>query len=202
MSLNTYNQTIKYRLKKLLNTIGYDFGYWNRTVMYEQCSTLINKLNPYNLDTLEISAGDVWKQTRFKSYTEMNYPEFDICNDTLEKKFDLIIADQVFEHLLYPYRAAKNVHKMLKPEGYFLITVPFLIKVHHLPHDCTRWTKTGIKYFLNECGFSLHNIITGSWGNRACVKANFKEWARYGWFSSLKNEPDFPVSVWALAKKM
>ena len=170
--------------------------------MYEQCTVILKKLNPTELDILKISAGKYWKQIGFKSYTEANYPDFDICQDTLDRKFDLIIADQVFEHLLWPYRAAKNVCAMLKPEGYFLITVPFLIKIHNIPHDCTRWTETGIKYFLNESGFPLKNIITGSWGNRACVKENFKEWARCGWFRSLKNEPDFPVSVWAFAKKM
>lgn len=90
---------------------------------------------------------------------------------------------------------------MLKPGGYFLVTTPFLIKVHPVPHDCTRWTETGIKYFLHEGGFPMEDTVTGSWGNRACVKANFKRWARRGWFGSLKNEPDFPVSVWALARK-
>ena len=55
----------------------------------------------------------------------MNFPEFDICSDSINKKFDLIIADNVWEHLKYPYRASKNVQKMLKPNGIFLIIVPF-----------------------------------------------------------------------------
>ena len=59
-----------------------------------------------------------------------------------------------------------------------------------------------MKYFLAEAGFSLENTETGSWGNRSCVKANFNKWARRGWFGSLRNEPDFPVVVWALAKKL
>jgi len=202
MFINKYRQIIKKNLKKALRATGYDFEFWNRTIMYEQCSLILMKLNPTELDTLEISAGNYLKQIGFKSYTAANYPDFDICKDTLDRKFDLIIADQIFEHLLWPYRAAKNVYSMLKPGGYFLITVPFLIKIHNIPHDCTRWTETGIKHFLNEAGFPLQYIITGSWGNRACVKANFKEWARQGWFRSLKNEPDFPVSVWALSKKM
>jgi SAM-dependent methyltransferase len=119
----------------------------------------------------------------------------------LDHQFDLIIANQVFEYVLWPYKAARNVCQMLKPGGYFLMTTPFLIRVHAIPYDCTRWTETGIKYFLSECGFPLEEIKTGTWGNRACVKANFKRWARRGWFGSLKNEPNFPVSVWALAKK-
>jgi hypothetical protein len=91
---------------------------------------------------------------------------------------------------------------MLKSDGYFLITTPFLLRVHNFPIDCSRWTETGIKYFLAECGFDIERIQTGSWGNRACIQANFLNWAIYRpWFHSLKNEPDFPVVVWALAQK-
>ena len=188
-------------IKKFLNAIGYDYRHWTRPVMYDRCFEMLKELNPKELDVLEISAGNVWQQLNFKSFTEANYPDFDICKDVLDHQFDLIIADQVFEHLLWPYRGARNIHKMLKPGGYFMITTPFLIRVHAIPYDCTRWTETGIKYFLSECGFPLHEIKTGSWGNRACVKANFKKWARRGWFGSLNNEPNFPVSIWALAKK-
>ena len=57
---------------------------------------------------------------KFKSFTSFNYPDFDICkNIDLEKKFDFIIADNVWEHLKYPYKATKNVHDLLNPGGYF-----------------------------------------------------------------------------------
>ena len=76
-----------------------------------------------------------------------------------------------------------------------------IFKIHQVPVDCSRWTELGLKHFLAECGFPIKEIRTGSWGSQACVKANFKSWARRGWFKSLVNEPDFPVSVWAIAKK-
>lgn len=188
-------------IKRFLTAIRYDFRHWTRPVMYEKCFAMVRELRPSELDALEISAGHEWQKLGFKSFTGTTYPEFDICKDRLERQFDLIIADQVFEHLLWPYRAARNVYAMLKPGGHFIVTTPFLIRVHDIPHDCTRWTEEGLKYFLCECGFPLETTRTGSWGNRACVTANFKKWARTGWFRSLKNERDFPVSVWALAKK-
>ena len=135
-----------------------------------------------------MSVGEHWQTLRFRSFTEANYPEFDICKDKVDGQFDVTIADQVFEHLLWPARAARNVHSMLKPGGRFVITTPFLIKVHPIPNDCTRWTETRMKYFLAECGFPLEQIETRSWENRACVRANFNRWARRGWFGSLKNE--------------
>ncbi len=189
------------RIKQVLDTLKYDYRHWTRPVMYARCTEMLKQLPMENMDTLEISAGQYWRTLNFKSFSEANYPEFDICESALDRQFDLVIADQVFEHLLWPYRAARNVLSTLRPGGYFLMTTPFLIRVHAIPHDCTRWTETGIKYFLAECGFELAHIQTGSWGNRTCVKANFSKWARRGWFGSLRNEPDFPVVVWALARK-
>lgn len=191
----------KQAIKKVLDAVHYDYGHWARTVMYSECFRLIRELEPPELDTLEISAGKEWRPLGFKSYTEANFPEFDVCSMMLPGRYDLIIADQVFEHLLWPYRAGKNVYGMLRPGGHLLVTTPFLIKVHDVPVDCSRWTELGMKHLLAECGFPFEGIRTGSWGNRACVKANFRRWARRGWFKSLANEPEFPVSVWALARK-
>src|SRR5205823_6255879 len=115
---------------------------------------------------------------------------------------DLVIAEQVFEHLPWPYRAARNVFKMLKPGGHFLMTTPFLVRLHDMPLDCTRWSETGIRYFLAECGFDMERIKSSSWGNRACAIANFKRWEGFRPSRhSLENEPKFPVVVWALAQK-
>ena len=196
-----FSDKYKPKIKKILDAIHYDYGHWARTVLYQECFKIVQDLHPENLDVLEISAGDLWQSLGSKSFTEANFPEFDVCSMKLPKQFDLVIADQVFEHLLWPYRAGRNIYEMTKPGGYFLITTPFLIKVHQVPVDCSRWTELGLKHFLAECGFPIEEIRTGSWGNRACVKANFNGWARRGWFNSLTNEPDFPVSVWALAKK-
>lgn len=117
--------------------------------MYRECFKLLRELELDKLDALEISAGHMWRDLGFKTYTEANYPEFDICRDRTARQFDLIIADQVFEHLLRPYRAGKNVYGMLKPGGHFLITTPFLIRIHDVPVDCTRWTEVGMKHFMS-----------------------------------------------------
>jgi SAM-dependent methyltransferase len=175
---------------------------WARVVMNQETRKLIDNLGPSSLKVLEIS-GNAWnKRMDFKDYKSLQYPEFDITTSTLNERFDLIIAEQVFEHLLWPYRAGKNVYTMLNPGGNFLITTPFLVKIHNAPVDCSRWTETGLKYFLAECGFDLNSIQTASWGNRACVKANLFRWWEYRkHFHSLHNEPDFPVIVWALANR-
>jgi SAM-dependent methyltransferase len=175
---------------------------WARIVMNRETRSLVQGLKPEGLDVLEIS-GTTWEHNfPFKSYTVAEYPEFDICKDVLDQKFDLIIAEQVFEHLTHPYRAARNVHQMLRPNGFFLLTTPFLLRIHDIPIDCSRWTPLGMKYFLQEAGFPFERIQSCGWGNKRCVKANFRRWRPYrSWLHSLRNESDFPIVVWALAQK-
>ena len=174
---------------------------WSRVTLIEACTKIVADLNPSSLSVLEIS-GDRFKDFGFASYRTVHYPEFDICRDKLDERFDLIIAEQIFEHLLRPYQAAKNVFEMLAPNGVFLISTPFLVKIHNLPLDCSRWTPLGLKHFLAECGFPMDGIQTWAWGNRACVVANFDGWKKFRpMIHSLKNEEEFPYHVWALARK-
>jgi SAM-dependent methyltransferase len=182
--------------------IGIEEVQWGRLVMNRETRKLVERLQPDKLKALEVS-GDYWGGAGlFREYRSVRYPEYNVCDSILPETFDLIIAEQVFEHLLWPYRAGRNVHRMLNLNGHFLITTPFLIRIHDVPVDCSRWTETGIKYFLAECGFPLETIQTGSWGNRACIRANYKKWANYNpLIHSLRNEAEFPYVVWALARK-
>ncbi|TCL66379.1 methyltransferase domain-containing protein [Rhizobium sp. BK251] len=193
---------LKDRLRTALQALGYETDDWVRVMMYRDAFAFIRELDPTKLDTLEISGGVQWRREfAFKSYRSTEYPGFDICNEVLRERFDLIIADQVFEHLKWPSRAARNVYAMLRPGGYFIIATPFLLRVHASPIDCNRWTETGLSFLLQEAGFAEDAIVTRSWGNRSCVKANFKRWPKAGFFGSLKNEANFPVMVWAYAQK-
>lgn len=149
---------------------------------------------------LEVS-GTVWANFGFLEYVSASFPEFDICKNRLDRRFDLIIAEHVFEHLARPDMAVRNILEMLKPGGHFLIVTPFLYKVHPCPIDCYRWTEAGLSQFLSTAGFT--NLMTGSWGNRACILATFKrEYILYNrYLHSVHNEPEYPVVVWALARK-
>lgn len=190
------------RAYKAIENLIYPQGIqWCRVVMDNETEKLVKNLPYQSLDALEIS-GNKWASFNFKGYQNISYPDFDICKEQTDKKFDIIIAEQVFEHLNWPYRAGKNIFGMLKKEGYFLITTPFLLKIHNHPIDCSRWTPAGIRYFLAECGFDYDDILVSSWGNRKCLKANLEGWKLYNPnFHSLENEEEFPLVVWALARK-
>jgi SAM-dependent methyltransferase len=186
---------------------NFNYGQWARVVMYRELFEYVRGLQPEKLSMLEISPGEEgqnspWRKLGFGRYESFDYPEFDICKDRLDREFDVIVADQVFEHLLWPYRAARNVYAMLKPGGRFINTTPFLVPVHHVPVDCSRWTELGMKHFLAEAGFELERVRTGSWGNLECVRANLTHLGVHaGWHRQFVNEPDFPIVVWAIAEK-
>lgn len=183
--------------------IGYNpqNKHWCRVVMDEETAKLIHSLPIASLKTLEIS-GEKWKSIGFKSYKSTSFPDYDVCQTILDEKFDLVIAEQVFEHLLWPYRAGRNIFNMLNEGGHFLITTPFLLRIHNYPVDCSRWTVTGMKYFLAECGFDLSQIVVDGWGNRECAVANLDEWMPYNpKRHSLVNDPEFPLVVWGFSRK-
>ena len=100
-------------LKATLKTFGFDTTHW--VIMYRRCFEFISTLEPEKLDVLEIAGGPQWRRAfKFRSYSETQYPTFDICSQTLDRQFDLIIADQVFEHLPWPNRAGRNIFQMLR----------------------------------------------------------------------------------------
>ena len=177
------------------------FEQWQRVVMKQETARLMSELGVEHCSALEIS-GVKWKDFGFARFASVGYPDYDVCAGVLDEKFDVIIAEQVFEHVLWPYRAVRNVLEMLNSNGAFLITTPFLVRIHGHPIDCSRWTELGMRHLLAEGGFDIDRITTGAWGNRACVRSNLLRWTPYNrWLHSLRNEPDYPSVVWSLARK-
>ena len=187
---------------------------WMRVVLDEETEKLVSAWNVSSYDAVEIS-GTAWKRAGFRNYTSLKYPEFDICQPvelwsektrrTAVESADVVLAEQVWEHLRFPYRAAQNVLKILRPGGRFLITTPFLVRIHGIKNysDCTRWTPEGMRYFLEECGFDPDSIETFSWGNKECAASHVlnEVWLPFQEGMRLENDPTYPCVVWAVARK-
>ncbi|TDK49870.1 methyltransferase domain-containing protein [Antarcticimicrobium luteum] len=181
----------------------------NRIAMGRASRGMIRALGP-DLEVAEIS-GKWGRMFGFRSYWQFNYPEYDICDapftdeDGAVQQFDLILANQVWEHLDRPYRATQNVLQMLRPGGYFWLAVPFFIPFHAAPADCSRWSARGLTNLLIECGFGADQIRAEQWGNRNAALRNMEpDWPPK--FDrerdSLKNDPNMPICSWALARKL
>src|ERR1700730_17881058 len=114
--------------------------------MNQQTEEFVSRLGANRLDALEIS-GSAWQETGFRSYERVSWPQFDICKDRTSRTYDIVIAEQVFEHIRRPDLAARNILGMLRKGGVFLITTPFLIRYHPEPLDFWRWTAPGMRAF-------------------------------------------------------
>jgi hypothetical protein len=175
--------------------------HWCRKIMDESTKQLISSLPHQQLDAIEIS-GRSWKKFPFKSYKNLYYPEFDLCNvsSLYENICDIVLVEQVFEHVRNPWTSASSINKMLRSGGYVLITTPFYLKVHGAPNDYWRWTTSGLQALLEDSGFAIVNI--NSWGNKECIVSNFDSWVEYQNGMDLSNNLELPIMVWALAKKI
>jgi SAM-dependent methyltransferase len=190
------------RLRRWLRPV--DGVQWCRVVMNREIEGFIQSLDCPHMDALEISGSGSLGRYNFRSYRTTQYPDYDICKEPLAREqFDLVIAEQVFEHVLRPDRAVANVYEMLRPGGIFVISTPFLLKVHAFPLDLYRWTEHGIRQLLESAGFTV--LATASWGNRECLWADMRpglDWTIYNpRRHSLHNEPQFAIVVWAFAEK-
>lgn len=172
--------------------------HWCRIIMDQSTKRMIENLNHKDLEVLEIS-GKSWEKFEFKKYSNVHYPTFDLCHDFIESNiYDLIIVEQVLEHVADPKKAIQNIKKLLKNNGHVLITLPFMIKIHGDPNDYWRWTPNGLRLLLETLNFSIINLE--SWGNRECLVANIDTWQIYKEGDNLQNEPEIPLVVWCLAK--
>ena len=193
-------QGLRSRQSRLQADEGAANVHWMRVSYIDHWTRFLSALPTQKMSLLEISPGPVsmWRELGWSSYRPVQYPDFDITAEALPETFDVIIAEQVFEHLRHPHAAAKNVHAMLKDDGVFVIGTPFLVRVHNEPADYTRWTELGLAGFLEDAGFTAE---TFSWGNGDCVAANLRQWVFHREGQDMRNEADLPLVVWAYARK-
>jgi SAM-dependent methyltransferase len=176
---------------------------WQRVVLIDAVDRHIESLGPRELSAAEIS-GDSHAGKPWMSFRSLNYPEFDLCApiDDGAERFDVVICEQVIEHVPDPFGAAGNLRRLCKPGGHVIVSTPFLVRVHELPaygmNDYWRFTPRGLRTLLEAAGLEVESV--GSWGNRSCIAGNLDRWAAYRRWQSLRNEPDLPLQVWAFAR--
>jgi SAM-dependent methyltransferase len=66
--------------------------------------------------------------------------------------FDAVVTTAVLEHVLYPERAAMEIHRVLQVGGMLYSELPFMQQVHEGAYDFTRYTLSGHRRLFN--GFS------------------------------------------------
>ena len=175
---------------------------WQRVVMNEAIAAHIASLGPSNLSAAEISGGN-HAGVPWKEFTRLDYPEFDLCAPVVDRgRFDVVICEQVLEHVGDPWGAAANLRELTVPGGHVIVSTPFLIKQHELllfgMADYWRFTPRGLRTLLESASLVVDAVDT--WGNRQCVVGNLRRWSSYRPWHSLRNDPELAIQVWAFAR--
>jgi SAM-dependent methyltransferase len=177
--------------------------HWQRAVLNAKVVERLDALGPQGLSAAEIS-GDAHAGRPWRDYRALHYPQFDLCAPIADPgRFDVVICEQVLEHVPDPWLAAEHLRELVRPGGHVIVSTPFLIRVHELPEydlrDYWRFTPRGLRTLLE--GAALEVEAVGAWGNRQCVVGNLDGWSALRPWHSLRNEPDLPVQVWAFARR-
>jgi len=83
-----------------------------------------------------------------------------------DNTFDTVFSTQVIEHVDDPFKMLAEAARVLKKNGYLILSAPFSWELHEEPYDFYRYTKYGLESMLVKNGFELIKI-----------KANGGKWA-------------------------
>lgn len=79
-----------------------------------------------------------------------------------DRVFDLCICTQTYEHMVDPRQVTREVHRVLKETGFFILSTHAVAPIHDYPGDYWRWTNQGLRVLLGEYFSSIvvHDVTT------------------------------------------
>jgi len=77
-----------------------------------------------------------------------------LCLPVKNQSVDIVFAAQVIEHVPRPDVMVRECKRVLRPNGYFVLSGPFYWPLHEEPNDFFRFSKYGFVQLLKDAGFS------------------------------------------------
>jgi len=87
-----------------------------------------------------------------------------------DASFDAALCIEVLEHAQDPQLLLAEIHRVLRPGGTLLLTVPWSARRHHLPHDYHRFTAERLARLFEAAGFA--GVSIRERGNDVAAIAN------------------------------
>ncbi len=108
---------------------------------------------------VNIGAGATRLHPRMKNLDIRPGEGIDIVGSVTEMPFednsvDLVVSQEVLEHVPHPFLAMREIHRVIKPRGVAFVQLPFVIGDHPCPNDYWRFTRQGIVELAHQAGFS------------------------------------------------
>lgn len=69
-------------------------------------------------------------------------------------RFTGVLCSEVLEHVRWPWVALAQIHRVMSPGAWLVITAPFCFPRHAYPSDYFRYTEDGLRELLLYAGFA------------------------------------------------
>ena len=150
---------------------------------------------------LDVGCGSrPYQETYFapaETYVGVDYPtprsRPDVVSSALglpfkDECFDTVVSTEVLEHVPDPLRALTEMHRVLRPDGFLILTAPMHWPRHEVPHDYFRHTYDGLIYLFRQSGFEIVTMFNRgrSYAFLGQVIQHFQP-VPFAWFSRLVN---------------
>ena len=74
------------------------------------------------------------------------------------ESYDTVLCLQVLEHVAHPFKVVREIHRILRPGGTLILSVPHLSRLHEEPRDFFRYTKHALRSMFEESGYEVVEI--------------------------------------------
>ena len=81
-----------------------------------------------------------------------------------DETFDAVLSLSTLEHVYALEETLAELHRVLKPDGRLILSVPFLFRVHGHPDDYHRGTPSFWHRMLRQAGFDPPTVEVLGWG--------------------------------------
>ncbi len=151
---------------------------------------LAARANTIRGDVVELGAGEAPYRTFFtersRSYLTVDWSnsqhkiDVDVIADLNREiplpdaSADIAVSISVMEHLLRPDVFLAEVARILRPQGQFLLQVPWQWMVHEAPHDYFRYSPFALRRMLEANGFEVVSLDPSAGAfSTLCLKVNY-----------------------------
>lgn len=143
------------------------------------------------------------------------YPEYDIqAAQFPDDEFDVVVADQVLEHIPHVMKAVKECVRITKVGGILMFGTPWIYPYHAMGEWKDYWRISRDAYAMMFDEFGVETIEIDGWGHKeALVFGSLTD--GFGFLSTnrtvemgldaklfdVANNPDYAIEVWAVGRK-
>jgi SAM-dependent methyltransferase len=112
---------------------------------------------------LEVGAGSSHLHPDLITLDLVAAPTIDVCASAEhlpfpDGVFDLVVSQEVLEHVRDPFQAMREMRRVLKEGGRVYCQVPFIIGYHPGPTDFWRFTREGILELVEKAGLRPYEM--------------------------------------------